>query len=123
MTVNRYFYAEISNYQQQTRSRTRVDLGGGGEGVAPPFFQSGPPFSKWFPPFFETLIMPMDTILILSNDLFFYNVVVRYVFCQYSYTKLPKNTDFGVLQKSSKHFLISIFFHHLLSACPPPPSK
>ena len=37
-----------------------------------------------------------------------------------------QNTDFGVLQKSSKHFLISfsdfIFVHHLLSACPPPPS-
>ena len=33
-----------------------------------------------------------------------------------------QNTDFGVLQKSSKHFLIYIFFHHFLSA-PLPPFK
>ena len=35
------------------------------------------------------------------------------------------NTDFGVLQKSSKHFWFHCC-HHLLSACPstpPPPSK
>ena len=34
---------------------------------------------------------------------------VTNLFCQYLYTIL-QNTDFGVLQKSSKHFLISIFF-------------
>ena len=32
-----------------------------------------------------------------------------------------QNTNFGVLQKSSNHFLIYIFFPHFLSARPPPP--
>ena len=44
---------------------------------------------------------------------FFYNFVVKNVFCQLSifiYNIALQNTDLGVLQKSSKHFLISIFF-------------
>ena len=32
-----------------------------------------------------------------------------------------QNTDFGVLQKSSKHFLISIFFTIFIPDAPPPP--
>ena len=49
---------------------------------------------------------------IKNEDLFVYNFVVKNVFCQYLYTIYPlQNTDFGVLQKSSKHFLISISFH------------
>ena len=58
----------------------RADLGGGGQqGVGSPLFQSGPPLLFWN--------FNAHKILILSNDLFFYNVVVRNVFCQYSYTK------------------------------------
>ena len=47
-------------------------------------------------------------------------------FCQYLYTNIAlQNTDFGVLQKSSKRFLISIFFPpvegHPLPVPPSPP--
>ena len=61
-----------------------------------------------------------------AEDLFLYNFVVQNVFCQYLYNIALQNTDFGVLQKSSKHFLIIYIFFPPLSfrtPCPPPPSK
>ena len=42
---------------------------------------------------------------------YFYNFVVyKFVLSIFIYNIALQNTDFGVLQKSSKHFLISIFF-------------
>ena len=47
---------------------------------------------------------------------------VKNVLCQYVhvYNIAVQNTDFGVLQKSSKHFLISIFFPPGERGTPPP---
>ena len=47
-----------------------------------------------------------------NNDLYIYNFVVKNEFCQsiFIYNIALQNTDFGVLQKSSKSFLISMFF-------------
>ena len=59
----------------------------------------------WFPISFHLIASN-------NNDLFCYNFVVRNVLCQsiIIYNIALKNTDFGVLKKSSKRFLISIFF-------------
>ena len=44
-------------------------------------------------------------------------------FVIFIYNIAIQNTDFGVLQKSSKHCMIYIFFNNFLSARPPPPLK
>ena len=43
-------WRQMSILTQDGVGCARADLGGGGQGVGPP------PFSKWFPPFFETLM-------------------------------------------------------------------
>ena len=51
-----------------------------------------------------------------------YNFVVKNVFLSiFIYNIALQNTDLGVLQKSSKHFLIYIFFQPLSFRTPPPP--
>ena len=47
-----------------------------------------------------------------TTTYFCYNFVVKNEFCQsiFIYNIALQNTDFGVLQKSSKRFLISMFF-------------
>ena len=81
----------------------------------------------WFP--FSFPVPTPRSVLRASNneDLFFLQ------FCSYKcvlsifiYNIALQNTDFGVLQKSSKHFLISIFFQMGRGDTPlphPPPAR
>ena len=86
--------------------KPRADLGGGEQGVG------SPPFPKWFPPPLFEEIIPMKLNFIIRQ--------LKNVFCQYFYNIALQNTDFGVLQKSSKRFLISIFFTSGQGGHPPP---
>ena len=91
----------VDNCYKITRLASKeavADPGGGGGGRG----GRAPPFPK------------------KNEDLFLYNFVVKNLFCQYNIA--IQNTDLGVLQKSSKHFLIYIFFQPL-SFRTPPPSK
>ena len=64
----------------------------------------------FFPPFTFRTFTPLQKIY-KKLGLIFYNFVVKNVFRQYILFNIAlQNTDFGVPQKSSKHFLISIFF-------------
>ena len=47
----------------------------------------------------------------------------KWVLLIFIYNIALQNTDLGVLQKSSKHFLIYVFFQPLSFRTPPPPSK
>ena len=54
---------------------------------------------------------PPSKKIIKNEDLFLYNFVVKKcVLSIFIYNIALQNTDLGVLQKSSKHFLIYIFF-------------
>ena len=54
------------------------------------------------PPFQTKYIKNEDLYFAMLLKMCFVNIYIQYIALQ--------NTDFGVLQKSSKHFLISIFF-------------
>ena len=59
------------------------------------------------PPPYSTPHPPPSLLRVSNNEyLFFYNFVVKI----FIYNIALHNMDFGVLQKSSKHFLIFIFF-------------
>ena len=77
---------------------TRADLGGGGQWVAPP-------------PFFKGSACPPSKQNIKNEGLFLQSCSLKCVLPIFIiYNIALQNTDFGVLHKSSKHFMIFIFF-------------
>ena len=80
----------------------------------------------FFPPFsFRTPPPPFKKYTKIRTNLF-YNFVVKCVLSIYLYNIALRNTNLGVPQKSSKHFLISIFFPDGEGGHPlpdPPPAR
>ena len=88
--------------------------GGGNRGSVPPFFKVVPPL------FFETLLMPIK-FLFYQMTYFLQCCSYKCVLSIFIYKIALQNTDFGVVQKSSKHFLISIFCSPSSLRMPLPP--
>ena len=82
---------------------------------------------NFFAPFSFRTPPPPFKKRIKDEDLFLYNFVVKNVFCFVNiyiiYNIALQNMDFGVLQKSCKHFLIYIFFPPFSFRTPPPPKQ
>ena len=70
--------------------------------------------SIFFPPGERGTTPPCPTRSVLrasnNEDLFLQFCSYKFVLSIFIYNIALQNTDFGVLQKSSKHFVISIFF-------------
>ena len=72
------------------------------------------PFSFHVPP-------PARYFVPRTMRTYFFTILQKYILSIIIYNITLQNTDFGVLQKSSKHFLISIFFQMGRGVSPTPP--